>query len=287
MWETLLDNHIFIFLWWVAIVLSLGILFDRVIHLIQRVAIKLYANISGNPRWYVTIAQVISWVARVILWIVIVATIASRLGIPPGLITALGTVLGAAVGFGSQDIVKDIIKGSINLLEKQFSVGDYASFVIGGQEYEGTIEEVNLRTVIVSTENDGRVSVPQGQVTVVKNYNRIGDFVMSIPIEIDSDFNLAIIELEKASQKILNQEFDIEGVDISDDDKTALANAVDIIIRGVGGVSNGAINIQIKGVAVPGQQFGVKRALNNVFNQVLDQHGIKLKNIVIIQKGAV
>lgn len=287
MWETLLDNHIFIFLWWVAIVLSLGILFDRVIHLIQRVSIKLYANISGNPRWYVTIAQVISWVARVILWIVIVATIASRLGIPPGLITALGTVLGAAVGFGSQDIVKDIIKGSINLLEKQFSVGDYASFVIGGQEYEGTIEEVNLRTVIVSTENDGRVSVPQGQVTVVKNYNRIGDFVMSIPIEIDSDFNLAIIELEKASQKILNQEFDIEGVDISDDDKTALTNAVDIIIRGVGGVSNGAINIQIKGVAVPGQQFGVKRALNNVFNQVLDQHGIKLKNIVIIQKGAV
>lgn len=286
LWEFITHNRLTVFIWWLLFVIVFGIVLDRFIGLVQKVVIFLYRRISDTPQWHITIVQTLVWAARVSLWIVIIVIMASKLGIPPALIAALGTVLGAALGFGAQDIVKDVIKGAVHLLEKQFSVGDFVSFSISGTEYAGTIEDVNLRTVVINTENEGRLSVPQGSVVVVKNYSRIGSFIMDLPCEVDINVENALSILESLSWEIISRDFSHKLSDISQEDKDVLYTITDMVIRGVSSVSNGTLNIQIKGETIPGEQFSARRVLTKLCAAEFSQSGINIKNTVVVGGAA-
>ena len=110
-----------------------------------------------------------------------------------GLLASAG-VLGLAVGFGAQSLVKDIISGFFIIFEDQFSVGDYVE--IGATM--GTVEEIGLRTTKISAYGGEIHIIPNGNITQVINYSINNSLaIIDIRIGYEVDINRAEILLEE------------------------------------------------------------------------------------------
>ncbi|SFD70965.1 small conductance mechanosensitive channel [Lentibacillus persicus] len=102
-------------------------------------------------------------------------------------------VAGLAIGFGAQNLVRDIISGFFIIFEDQFSVGDY--IVTAG--VEGFVEEIGIRTTKIESWTGEQHVVPNGNVTQVTNYsvhNGLAVVDVNIPYENDVKAAAAIIE---------------------------------------------------------------------------------------------
>lgn len=104
-------------------------------------------------------------------------------------LVAVGTVFAAAIGFGAQDLVKDMIAGFFILAEDQFHVGD--TVTIAGTT--GTVEDIQLR-ITVLRDIEGNVHfVPNGQITVTSNFtSQFAQPVIDVSIAYESDVDHAI-----------------------------------------------------------------------------------------------
>jgi len=94
----------------------------------------------------------------------------SNLGVEVGPIIAGAGVIGLAVGFGAQTLVKDLITGFFIIFEDQFSVGDYVT--INGGEINGTVVSVGLRATKIRTWAQHVVVIQNSEIRISQNYNR-------------------------------------------------------------------------------------------------------------------
>lgn len=275
-WWVMTHNNLIIGIWWFVIVILLGILITRTLTLAQKVLTTFYRTVSTNAQWHVTMTQAVVWLIKVVTWVCIIAIVGARIGVPAGLITALGTIIGAAVGFGSQEMVKDVVKGSIHLLEKQFSVGDYVGLVVGGADHEGVVRDVSLRTLTLATEEQGVVTIPQGSITLIKNYSRtVGEFVVRLPFDTATPVGPIITLVEEITSDIHTKEHALLQNYLTNQDIQDITEIFDIVVRGVSSVDAGKIIIQVKGEATPGNQFAAKRALLKAIAGHLEKNEIQ------------
>jgi small conductance mechanosensitive channel len=112
-----------------------------------------------------TVAGVLGSVFRAVIWIVAILTILGELNINLVPFVATATVIGAALGFGAQSLVRDFLSGVLILAEDQYGVGD--SIVVG--ETIGTVESVNLRTTRMRALDGVVWYVPNGEIRKVGN----------------------------------------------------------------------------------------------------------------------
>jgi len=135
-------------------------------------------------------ANIISYVVYFIAFIMILDNV---LGFNVGALLAGAGVAGLAIGFGAQNLVRDIISGFFIIFEDQFSVGDYV--LVSG--VEGTVEEIGLRTTKVLSWTGEMNVFPNGDITQVTNYsvnNGLSVVDINIPYESDIDIAEKIIE---------------------------------------------------------------------------------------------
>src|SRR3954468_22947451 len=137
------------------------------------------------------VASVISSVAIGMLYVLVAVDIANQLGLPLGSLVAPAAVLGAALGFGAQRIVQDLLSGFFIITEKQYGFGDLVELSVNaGGEARGTVEDVTLRVTKLRT-GDGEVfTVPNG--LIVKSLNLSKDWaraVIDIPVPTSADIN--------------------------------------------------------------------------------------------------
>lgn len=275
-WWVMTHNNLIIGIWWFVIVILLGILITRTLTLAQKVLTTFYRTVSTNAQWHVTMTQAVMWLLKVVTWVCIIAIVGARIGVPAGLITALGTIIGAAVGFGSQEMVKDVVKGSVHLLEKQFSVGDYVGLVVGGTDHEGVVRDVSLRTLVLATEEQGVVTIPQGSITLIKNYSRtVGEFVVRLPFDTATPVKPIIEMVEEITHDIETKDHSLLAKYLTEQDIQDITEIFDIVVRGVSSVDAGKIIIQVKGEATPGNQFAAKRALLKAIAGHLEKNEIQ------------
>ena len=102
-----------------------------------------------------------------------------------GTLLASASVLGVALGFGSQSLVKDIIGGFFILFENQFSVGE----LVKTGEFTGTIEETGIRTTQIRAWGGELHIIPNGSITAVTNFSR-GKMLAKVEIQIPYDEDL-------------------------------------------------------------------------------------------------
>ena len=102
-----------------------------------------------------------------------------------GTLLASASVLGVALGFGSQSLVKDIIGGFFILFENQFSVGE----LVKTGEFTGTIEETGIRTTHIRAWGGELHIIPNGSITAVTNFSR-GKMLAKVEIQIPYDEDL-------------------------------------------------------------------------------------------------
>ncbi|HEX2031951.1 MAG TPA: mechanosensitive ion channel family protein [Actinomycetota bacterium] len=119
-----------------------------------------------------TLTEVVSYAIRVVVWTVATLMILGQLGINLGPLLAGAGIVGVALGFGAQNLVKDFLAGFFILLENQFGVGDQVEIQVLGKELSGRVEALDLRTTEVRSFEGTLHTIPNGNIIVSGNRSR-------------------------------------------------------------------------------------------------------------------
>jgi small-conductance mechanosensitive channel len=184
----------------------------------------------------------------------------SALGVEIGPLIAGAGVLGVAVGFGAQTVVKDIISGIFFLLDDAFRVGEY----IQSGSYKGTVESFSLRSIKLRHHRGPVFTVPFGDLGAVQNMSR--DWVIDkFMIAVTYDTNL-----EKARKLIKNI-----GQDLAADPELGKQVIEPLKMQGVEQFGDYGIQIRMKMTTKPGEQFVIRRKALARIKQAFDENGIR------------
>lgn len=153
------------------------------------------SRIQVNSRRFVTVGELLKNVTSVVCNFVMILIILSEFNFKLGPLLAGAGVLGLAIGFGAQSLVKDVITGFFIIFEDQFAVGD----VIKSGEYRGTVEMIGLRTSRVRGLNGETYIIPNGMITSVTNYSLSNSLaVVDLPVKNDQQLKDTIGLIQSA-----------------------------------------------------------------------------------------
>jgi small-conductance mechanosensitive channel len=154
----------------IAVVLSLLVkrVSKRLVNGLRLVSPLVRATPRGEDRVR-TLTGVVASVLRTVIWLVAVLTILGQLDINLVPFIATATVIGAAVGFGAQSLVKDFLSGVLLLAEDQYGVGDQVVVGTGASATTGTVESVNLRVTRLRGQDGVVWYVPNGDIRTIGN----------------------------------------------------------------------------------------------------------------------
>ena len=142
---------------------------------------------TGSQARLITLLPILRMTAGVVISVLLALSLLSVLGIEITPLLAGAGIVGIAVGFGAQTLVRDILSGFFYLLEDVFRIGDY----IEGGSAKGTVERITLRTVALRHQNGPLHFVPYGTLGSVRNNSRdwvIDKFELPLPTSVDSEF---------------------------------------------------------------------------------------------------
>jgi small conductance mechanosensitive channel len=181
-----------------------------------------FARRSADPRRAAqlhTLGPILTGCAQTVLVVVGGLTILTELGLKVGPILASAGVLGIAVGFGAQTLVKDFLTGLFLIAEDVVSVGDNVQ--IGG--FSGVVEAMTLRTIRLRDANATLHIFPYSEAQVIHNRTKVfSSYLAEIPISYDNDLDraLAVIQgvgdelrADPAFRKLITKPFEVMGVD--------------------------------------------------------------------------
>jgi moderate conductance mechanosensitive channel len=134
-----------------------------------------------------TLLPLLRVTAAVLLFVVLFVSVLWALGIEITPFLAGAGVVGLALGFGAQALVRDVIAGIFFLAEDAFRVGEY---IESGTAIKGTVERITLRSVALRHHNGPLHFVPYGTLGSVRNTSRdwvIEKFNLPLPIDVDSE----------------------------------------------------------------------------------------------------
>ena len=208
-----------------------------------------------------TLTSVILMLARLTVWVVAILTLMGIWGIPMTPLIAVATTIGIAVGFGAQDLVRDVIAGFFILVEDQFGIGDVVS--IGG--VSGTVEAIRLRTTVLRDINGDQHHVPNGRITVASNMTP--DFAkvvtdVGVSYATDVDHAIGVISDEATAMAT-----DPEWAEL-------FLGAPEML--GVNKLNESAVEIRVLTTVIPEARWKVKREFNRRIKNRLDAEGIEI-----------
>jgi small-conductance mechanosensitive channel len=208
-----------------------------------------------------TLIPIMKTVLLVLVSVVVVMTILSEIGVNIAPLLAGASIVGVALGFGSQKLVQDFITGIFLLLENAMQVGDY----ITASGLSGTVEKLSIRTIRLRA-GDGAVHIiPFSSVGTVTNVNRgVGNAAVRVTVAADQDID-QIGEALKDIAKEMRKE---------DDYRRAMRS--DLQLWGVDDVQPGAVTLAGQIVCSDAGRWGVQREFNRRMAKRFGELGIKL-----------
>ena len=207
-----------------------------------------------------TVLPMLRILAGAAIFVVTVLLALSQLGVQITPLLAGAGVVGLAISFGAQTLVKDIITGAFFLVDDAFRVGEY---IVSGS-YKGQVEAISLRSVKLRHHRGSIYTVPFGELRAVQNMSR--DWVIdkfSIGITYDSD-------IEKA-RRLIKQ----IGRDLASDPAHAPHILEPLKMQGVEQFGDFAVEVRVKMKTRPGEQFVIRRKANSMIKKAFDENGIK------------
>jgi small-conductance mechanosensitive channel len=197
----------------------------------------------------------------IVLWVVAGLIVLREVGVEIGPILASAGIAGLAVGFGAQNLVRDVISGFFMILENQVRVGDVA--VINGTG--GLVERVNFRTIVLR-DLSGTVHVfPNGTVNTIANLTREWSaYVLDIGVAYKEDVD-RVIDLMRQT-----------GAELRADPQFGPLMVDDIEIFGVDDFADSAVIIKGRIRTKPIKQWDVGREYRRRLKKVFDREGIEI-----------
>ncbi|AMW22436.1 mechanosensitive ion channel protein MscS [Staphylococcus haemolyticus] len=227
---------------------------------------------KGNKKRSRTLISLVQNVVSYIVWFIVITTILSKFGISVEGIIASAGVVGLAVGFGAQTIVKDIITGFFIIFENQFDVGDYVKINSGGTTVaEGTVKSIGLRSTRINTITGELTILPNGSMGEITNFSITNGFsIVEIPVSVEEN-------LDKV-EKRLNKLF------------TAMRSKyylfiTDPVVEGIDSLDETKVTFRISAETIPGEGASGSRILRKEIQRVFVQEGIKLPQPIYIKNN--
>ncbi len=259
---------------------NLGTLTQSAIHiliiLIAAWALKLFANKGirtfriymenrsrngEDKRRLETLGRVFRYIANVLIIAIAGMLVFTELGISIAPILATAGVLGLAVGFGAQSLVKDYFTGLFLLLEDQIRNGDVVQ--AGGKA--GLVEDITLRHVRLR-DYDGNVHfVPNGHIDTVTNMTR--------------EFSFAVIDVGVAYREEIDEVFSVireVSSEMRADEQFKDIILEDVDLAGVDNWGDSSVIIRLRFKVAPIQQWTVRREFLRRLKKAFDERGIEI-----------
>ncbi len=208
-----------------------------------------------------TLAKLIRQAAIIVIWAMIVLMILREVGVEIAPILASAGVVGLAVGFGAQNLVRDLITGFFMILENQVRVGDVA--VVNGTG--GLVEKINLRTIVLR-DLSGVVHVfPNGTINTLANVTREWSaYVFTVGVAYKEDTDKVVDVMRRV------------GTELKQDEAFGPFMVDDIEIFGVDAFADSAVNIKGRIKTVPIKQWDLGREYLRRVKKAFDHEGIEI-----------
>ncbi|MEV0028428.1 mechanosensitive ion channel family protein [Nocardia sp. NPDC050793] len=211
------------------------------------------------------LAQVLTWVVLTIVYVLVGMEVLQRLGFAVTGLVAPAAVLGAALGFGAQRIVQDILAGFFLITERQYGFGDVVRIAVTGsaEMAEGTVEDVTLRITTLRNADGEVITVPNGQIVKVTNLSKDwARAAIDVPVAASAD----ITRVNEILHKV--------GAEAFRDRRLEPLLLDEPTVMGVDDLTMDQMNIRMVARTLPGKQFEVGRELRVRVAAALRREGI-------------
>lgn len=247
----------------IAIILVAALLFWEVVSsAIERYLGRLdgAANVGGAARVR-TLLPLARKAILVVLVVLVALVVLSELGINIAPLLAGAGVIGLAVGFGAQTLVKDIITGLFILIEDAVAIGDFVD--VAG--HAGVVEGLSIRSIRLRDVAGTVHTVPFSEVSTVRNMSK--------------DFSYALIDAgvgyrEDVDEVIAVLEEIGEAARADADLGPAIIEPLEVM--GLNELADSAVIVRVRLKTKPGKQYMVRRGFYRLMKQAFDERGIEI-----------
>ncbi|MEP7269151.1 MAG: mechanosensitive ion channel family protein [Saprospiraceae bacterium] len=208
-----------------------------------------------------TLIRIVGWAASIFILMVAAMMILKELEVPIGPLLASAGIIGIAVGFGGQYLIRDLISGIFIILENQYRIGDSVNF----DGTKGTVEDISLRMTTLR-DLDGTVHhIPNGDIKRVANLSK--DFArvnLNISVAYHSDLDHVIQIINKV------------GHELAEDPRWKAAIIKEPQYLRVDSLGESSIEMKILGETFPLNKWEVMGELRKRLKQAFDKEGIEI-----------
>ncbi|WML55436.1 mechanosensitive ion channel family protein [Neobacillus sp. PS3-12] len=205
-----------------------------------------------------TLSKLLDNVLSYVIYFIVFMMILSVLGIDVKALLAGAGIVGLAIGFGAQSLVKDILSGFFIIFEDQFSVGDH----IRVGQFEGDVEAIGLRTTKIKSWTGELHILPNGSINQVTNFS-LNNSVAAIDVAIayEEDIERAERVIQELLEKLPEQYED-------------LVKTPDLL--GIQNLGPSEIVLRIVAETLPMKHFYIARIIRKEIKLKLDENGIEI-----------
>jgi len=210
-----------------------------------------------RTRTLVSLLRSVGWV---IIFVITLFMVMSAVGLDLGPLLAGAGVVGLAISFGAQSLVKDVISGLFILIENQFGVGD----VIRIEGVSGAVERMTLRVVVLRDVHGVVHIVPNGQITKVSNLTRTwARVVLDVSVAYKEDTDRVTEVMREVGQELWEDE----------EWRALLVEAPEV--PGIESFDSSAVVIRMTAKTLPLKQWDVARELRRRLKRRFEDEGIE------------
>jgi small conductance mechanosensitive channel len=238
----------------------------RIIRALRKYAVKIMVQTGGvtdfeREKRAHTIALVVGRTLSIAIWTTAILMVLEEMQFDVRPLLAGAGIIGVAIGFGAQNIVKDVIGGVFLLMENQIRINDVA--VINSKS--GVVEEINLRTTVLRGD-DGAVHIfPNGGIVSLSNLTRGYSFaVFSISVSYREDTD-RVVELLKQI-----------GEQLTEDESYRPLVLAPLEVLGVDALADSGVVIKARFKTIPSKQWIVGREMNRRIKKRFEEEGIAM-----------
>jgi len=203
-----------------------------------------------------------------VLFVIVSLIVLSSIGVNIGPLIAGAGVIGLAIGFGAQTLVRDIIAGVFFLIDDSFRVGDY----VESTGVKGMVEQISLRSVKLRHPRGMVYTVPFGNLKSITNFSR--DYTIT-KLDFRVRFDTDLEQVRKVIKKINKQ--------LRKDEAANRVMLDDLKSQGVKEFDDSAMIVRVKFKTLPGEQFVIRKEVYRMIQEEFRASGIEFahRNVTV------
>lgn len=214
--------------------------------------------LKWDERRTATIGKLSNNIVNYTINFIVILMILSQIGVELMPLLAGAGVVGLAVGFGAQNLVKDVISGFFIIFEDQFGVGD----VIQVGNFKGTVEQIGLRVTRIRSWTGEVNTIPNGSIMEVTNFSVHNSMaVVDISIAYEENIDQAVSAIQETADQIFGKNEDV---------------VQRPQVLGVQSLGASEVVIRVVCECKPVSNFGIERQLKAEIKKRLDELGIEI-----------